>query len=69
MAIAVSALGAGALALIEAPLPLVHGFQPAPVPSQPSTAPAVIYNQSINENENQKSWPSPYPPLLPELLP
>jgi len=33
MAIAVSALGAGTLALIEAPLPLVHGFQPAPVPS------------------------------------
>jgi len=33
MVIAVSALGAGALALIEAPLPLVLGFQPAPVPS------------------------------------
>ncbi len=33
MAIAASAVGAGALALIEALLPLVLDFQPAPVPS------------------------------------
>jgi len=33
-----------------------------------STAPAVFFNQNVNENENQKACSSPLPPLVHELL-
>jgi len=34
-----------------------------------STAPAVFFNQNVNENENQKACSSPLPPLVPGFQP